>query len=530
MQFLKRILMASALPYTLADLQYLSRPDLTPPKLNITVAASSSVSPGYIFLAPYHGFAEGSAGPTQPGPYIFRDDGDLVWSGIGYLAGYIANFGPTVVDGKNVLKAAQGLLDGSHGRMYGNHAILNDHYETVKILRAASHRVVSVHEFDVIEGKTVLIETPFPVFTDLSPFGGAEEQKWILSSGFQEIDIRTGNVIFEWYSLDHITPRYSALPLERTGPFNALTPDNAWDYFHLNSATKDAHGNYLISARNYAAIFKINGTSGEVIWQLGGIHGSDFEVPENARFAFQHDARIRYLSEDGDIERISLFDNEDHSQPGHSRNTSSRARYLELDHVKQTVTEIQTFWPPDDLVANSQGNAQFLPGGNVFVNWGQAGAVTELDKHGNVLFHAYLDSYPSRDVQSYRGFRAPWTGYSGEEPAVLALGDLAGRVSVYVSWNGDTETAVWYFYLVGAEGLGRRYLGKERRTGFETVFSAQIESVEDLNTVFIAAEAHDSKGRVLGRSRVTSLTDREPYTSSGQWQGLGDSTQQRLEL
>jgi hypothetical protein len=102
----------------------------------------------------------------------------------------------------------------------------------------------------------------------------------------------------------------------------------------------------------------------------------------------------------------------------------------------------------DGLSARSQGNAQVLPNSNVFVNWGQAGAVTEFNlKDKSVLFHAYLDSQPEgKLVQSYCGFRANWTGFPSELPAIVAQEDGNGNVSVYVSWNGDTETAVWRFF------------------------------------------------------------------------------------
>ncbi|PYI29487.1 hypothetical protein BP00DRAFT_448307 [Aspergillus indologenus CBS 114.80] len=99
-----------------ADWQYRSRPDLSP-KLNITVPAAASAAPGYIFTAPYLGFDPGSTGPEQPGAYIFTNDGDLVWSATGYLAGWVADFGPTVVDGRLVLRAFQGRLDAPHVSM-----------------------------------------------------------------------------------------------------------------------------------------------------------------------------------------------------------------------------------------------------------------------------------------------------------------------------------------------------------------------------------------------------------------------------
>lgn len=332
--------------------------------------------------------------------------------------------------------------------------------------------------------------------------------------------------------------RGSAFPLESDGGFNARSSLDAWNYFHINSVDKDDQGNYLVSARNYAAIFKINGTSGQVLWQLGG-SGSDFDVPENAKFAYQHDARFRFRSNDGTIERISLFDNADHTAPGRSINPFSRARYIELDHTTNTVREIHTYRPPDDLVTHSQGNVQFLPGGNVFVNWGQAGAVTEYSRDGHVLFHAYLDSYPNKYVQSYRGFRSPWTGHSSEDPAVLALADLIGQrssyVSIYVSWNGDTETDVWHFYAAGVK-TKERHLGMMSRAGFETSIEIDLglALVESLSDISIIAEARDSKGIVLGRSRATALVDQEPYGSRDDCQGQScavfDVVQERLEL
>ncbi|KAL4884978.1 ASST-domain-containing protein [Aspergillus karnatakaensis] len=535
MRLSKAALIVTALRTTLAtstfNPTYLSRPDLTPPKLNITISSDpSAVSQDYIFISPYHGFEPTSSGPAQPAAYILRADGDLVWSGAGYFAGYVANFGPAVIDGKPVLRAAQGLLIEGHGRSVGNHAILNDRYETEKVLRAAGHKLVSVHEFEVVDdGKHVLIEVPVPVQKDLTEFGGEEGQGWVLDSGFQELDVETGELIFEWYSLEHLTPKYSALPLEPTGPFNARFPDDAWDYFHLNSAAKDRDGNYLISARNYAAIFKVNGTTGEVIWQLGGVHGSDFDVPVNVQFGYQHDARIRYVSDDGTIERISFFDNAYHPRPAPGPISSSRARYIELNHTAGTVTEVKTYWPPDGLFAGSQGNTQFLANGNVFVNWGQAGAITEFSEDGDVLFHAYLDSSPSHDVQSYRGFKYPWTGFSSEEIAVLVLGNVNGAVEVYVSWNGDTETKYWAFYLVDTEAGGKRYIGKQKRDGFETVFRTDLDLAADsLSKISLVAEAH-GKDRVLGKSGLTGLTDVSHLPIVDQHMLLAEG-QERLEL
>lgn len=343
-----------------------------------------------------------------------------------------------------------------------------------------------------------------------------------------EVDISSGKLLFEWYSLDHIDPQCersdlkkkrfysngdidSAFPLESEGVFKGTSSLDAWNYFHINSVDKDDEGNYLISARNYAAIFKINGTNGEIIWQLGGRHGSNFDVPSNVKFAYQHDARFRYRSANGSIEHISFFDNADHSAPGRSINPFSRARFVELNHETSTVKEIHTYTPPDNLVTHSQGNLQFLENGNKFVNWGQAGAVTEFSNDGTVLFHAYVDSGANRNVQSYRGFRANWRGFPEEEPAVVPILDSNENLLVFVSWNGDTETKFWKFYLQQAGTNTAFSLGKQQKTGFETKTSIDLRNIPGrTGDLKIFAEALDSQGSILRRTVPVAIKSHLP--------------------
>ena len=312
----------------------------------------------------------------------------------------------------------------------------------------------------------------------------------------------------------------SALPLGEIGAGDGYNTSDAWNYFHINSIDKNADGDYLISARNYAAVFKINGTTGEVIWQLGGLHGgSSFDVHPDAKFAFQHDTRYLWRSKDGSIETISLFDNAAHSA-GLQISPSSRARIIQLNHTAGTAVPVRTFPAPDGLSAWSQGNAQVLSNGNVFVNWGQAGAITEFADDGTVLFHSYLDSSPEGHlVQSYRGFRFNWTGIPIEEPALLAVREN-DSVNVYVSWNGDTETAQWSFYATKerdkstAGGDTRTLLGKAARTGFETHLELSTAHVDTDHDTLVFAEATDLQGKVLSRTAKVSVLQDIPSPPS----------------
>lgn len=97
---------------------------------------------------------------------------------------------------------------------------------------------------------------------NLQPY---HRQSWVWDSLFQEFDLETGELIFQWRASDHflLEESYS------TRPFNA-THGNPWDWFHINMVEKDADGNYLASSRHLRCIFYVSGETGEVLWRLGG--------------------------------------------------------------------------------------------------------------------------------------------------------------------------------------------------------------------------------------------------------------------
>jgi hypothetical protein len=163
---------------------------------------------------------------------------------------------------------------------------------------------------------------------------------------------------------------------------------------------------------------------------------------------------------------------------------------------------VQGFYPPDDLLSKSQGSTQVLPNGNTIVNWGSEGALTEYDNRGTVLFHTYMDSgYLGRGVENYRGFRYNWTGLPNEVPAIVALTNANG-VTIYVSWNGDTEVRTWRFYAVTGRYGVRSLLGEVKRSSFET--SLHVPKKGNLHVV---AEALDIHGHVL---TCTAVVKSEP--------------------
>ncbi|PGH12235.1 hypothetical protein AJ79_04415 [Helicocarpus griseus UAMH5409] len=485
-----------------ADWQFKSRSDLAPPRLNITIPAAEDVEKGYLFLAPFAGLPKGQHGPRQAAPYIFRDDGELVWSGYGYYSIWSTNFQAARWKGKDVLFSFEGDHNPGYGHGHGHTTIMDQHYDTIRELRAGNHKLTDKHEFHVINETTALIQVYQPVPRDLTKWGASPEQQWIVDAIFQELDIETGELLFECSSLEHVTPDEAILPINPGQAGSGYNSSDAWDYFHINSVDKDIEGNYLISARDACSVHKINGTTGEIIWRLAG-NKSDFDLGPEVDFCFQHHAR--FVSKAGDEEVISLYDNSAHGTEddhGHQVHTHpfSRGKIIKVNTKTWKATIVQAYHPPDNLLSKSQGSTQLLPNGNVLVGWGSEGAVTEFRADGTPIFHAYMDSGAlGLGVQNYRAFRYNWTGLPNETPALVSLKSSDGDTTAYVSWNGDTETAAWRFYDTASHDL----LGEAKRDGFETSFA--IPRGHSVHAV--SADAVDSRGRVLVSTGIAKTQD-----------------------
>jgi hypothetical protein len=437
-------------------LAFRSRPDLSPPAVAVTTRAHDT-SPGYIFIAP-------KLGPGQDGPMIIDNLGQPVWFRKGE---YALDFKVQHYQGDPVLT----WWEGRHfpKPSIGEYVILDRSYREVTRVQAGNGYKGNQHEFLITPKDTALITIYDPVPRDLSSLGGLDEA-FALEGIIQEVDIESGEVLFEWHSLDEIDPEESYYkPGDR----------KYYDYFHINSIEVDHDDNLLISARNTSAIYKVDRNSGEIIWRLGG-KNSDFEMGPGTRTAFQHDARRH---PDG---TITIFDN------GASPKVRDQSRGItvELDEDNMTATLVRVHTSPDRLLATSQGNMQVLPNGNVFIGWGSESFISEFSHDGKLLFDAHLP--PKED--SYRAFRFPWRSHLTDDPALAVERGPDDEVALYASWNGATEVAAWEA-LAGSHPDQLEPLGAVPRDGFETAFLARTAEP------YVAVRAKDSSGRVLGASK-----------------------------
>ena len=260
--------------------------------------------------------------------------------------------------GETVLTWWEGYYTGHGQREY---VICDDSYHEIARFTAANGYNGDHHEFLISPQDTALIAIYEGVHA-ISPTSAALGAAW--QCLVQELDIETGEVLFEWRSIDHV-----ALEETYVTPLQDGRP--GIDYFHLNSIDVDHDDNLLISARETSTVYKIDRKSGEIKWRLGGKR-SDFEMGEGTRFAFQHDAR---RLPDG---TISIFDNGslvfENGTP--KAVEESRGIVLGLDERKMKATLVREYTHPDKQYADAAGNMQVLPNGNVFVGWGRALAIS----------------------------------------------------------------------------------------------------------------------------------------------------------
>ena len=443
-----------------------SRPDLKPPPVEVTRRVRGTAE-GYLFAAPKNG--PGEEYPAHDGPMIFDGEGRPVW------LRPVRDEGQDAMDFKAQRYRGEPVLtwwQGEHGGWGdGEYLIFDRSYREVARVRAGNGLPGDHHEFLITERDTALFTIYRGVTMDLSSLGGPEEAT-VMDGVVQEVDIETGEVLFEWHSLEHVGLE------ESTG---VPRPDqrDPYDYFHINSVAEDADGNLLVGARRTSAVYKVDRESGEVIWRLGGKR-SDFAMGEGARFAFQHDARPQ------PDDTITLFDNK-----GADMGEASRGVRLKLDEETMTAELLAEYAIPEDPFAIYQASVQDLPNGNVFVGWGSAPFVSEHTRDGELLFEA---RFPE-SVESYRAFRFPWKGLPKDRPAIAAESGPEDRVTLYASWNGATEVASWEV-LAGPAPDELGSLGRAPRRGFETAISFTTEEP------YVGVRARDRSGRALGASEA----------------------------
>ncbi len=367
-------------------------PPTAPPPITIVTPGADNHN-GDIFVAPF-----GDSDTYANGPEIIDNHGHVIWFHAVPAGQEAADFRTQTYRGQPVLTWWQGT--GLGGLAQGTDYIYNDHYHQIATVQAGNGLSADGHEFLITRQDTALILAYTTATADLTSIGGPSNQT-VIDGVAQEIDVRTGRVLFQWNSADHVPYSDSQVPLP-------ASPSTPWDWFHINAVHVAWDGSLLIDARNTWTTYDVNRRTGHIDWELGGKHSTFTEkaapgqVLDNAGaiFAWQHDP------EQVGPNTFTFFDND---AAGPVQLPYSRSVTVVLDPWKKTATLVASDNQPQGLSAPSQGNAETTHNGDQFIGWGALPSFSEFSPSGHLEFDA---AFPA-GVNTYRAYRLPWAGDGG---------------------------------------------------------------------------------------------------------------------
>jgi hypothetical protein len=450
-------------------------PELRPVGMCMLRERGAKPAPGHIFVSPR---PPDERGGRQYGLMIVSDQGQLLW---------YARRSNVVHDLKPVHYRGQRLLAFYHRmprRDDSHYELLDDRYRLVRRITAGNGMRVNGHELQLTERGTAYLS----IYRRMTlPGSGRRVTEYVI----QEIDLVTGDVLFEWHSLDHVPLSASYDPPPTDG--------SHWDYFHGNSIEPPTPRGrtIIVSARKTSAVYGIDRKTGELLWVLGGKDDDFGLVKRNPAWQFcaQHDAR---RLPNGDL---TVFDNGG-AGLGNGRDCpvhAARVARYRLDTSRMTARLVGSisskpssangagYFPTAVGSARRQGN------GGTLVSWGTTGQVTETARSGRVKLRLALRHW------TYRAVRAPWTGRPPGCPAVLARRGAGGAVKLWASWNGATEIRQWRV-------LAGETPSELRPVGSPFAF-ADLETKMRIRTraEHAAVQAVDSSGAVIGQSATVRI-------------------------
>lgn len=509
----------------------------------------------YLLITPRGKVAEST-------PMILDVNGSLVWAATKKY-GQVYNLQVQSYKGQEYLTFWAGDdTVGGHG--VGTHYMLDQQYREQYRIKAANGLGADLHAFTITANDTALISIYDKKFADVESIPGYHRKGWIWDSVFQELDLQTGEAIFEWRASDHIDVSKSYHPI------GEMEESDPRDVYHINSVRKDTLGNFLVSSRYLRAVLYIDGITGKVLWQLGGKDNSFHDLSNGTATTFlgQHDADILEREDSHNHAKkthfITFFNN--NADWDNTTDIQSKGARIEislddmtarLDLSLSTSNSTTTTRP---ILSSSQGSYQTLPNGHIVLGYGFNAAMAEFSETGELLCSMLFQPssrFDTGDVQSYRNLRFNWTGTPRDtKPRLVGEVDgssssssssssslSSGDVKLYMSWNGATEVSRWL--LEGFENnddvdekqtTGRRKRPSQinhinnsvekislvAKEGFETIYRISSKAISH-KTRFVRVVALDRDDNVLG---ISDLMDLRGMNRDNDDKGIINNSQQ----
>ena len=165
-----------------------------------------------------------------------------------------------------------------------------------------------------------------------------------------------GNKVWSWSTFDEMTD---------IDPANYAQP---WG----NSLVIDKDNHYIVSFRALSQVWKINASTGKVMWKLG--KNGNVKMASGSDFLFQHFAHRNANDE------IMLFDNGSAARP------STRILSFSLNETSlEATTKINATFA-SNLYSAIMGSTMLLPDGNLLSASAVNGKLIKTDQTGSVLW------------------------------------------------------------------------------------------------------------------------------------------------
>lgn len=447
----------------------------------VEITINDNPTPGDIFFDAFNAFFFTN---SWTGHHVITPDGDSVYS-------------------KELSSCSDFKLqqNGNFAVRNGNHYDeLDSNFSVINKIYAANGYSMDFHECQITEDHHVFIIADENQIVDMTVYDPDYSQNaTVLGTVLQEFDPE-GNLIFEWRSFDHIV--ITEAQHINLGFFYI-------DYVHTNAIDVDNDGNIIVSNRHLDQVNKIDVSTGEFIWRLGGLMNEFTFVNDSEKFTFQHDSR-RIANGN-----ITLWDNGNYHTPSHSQ-----VKEYQLDEGNKIATLVWSYGHPggnngNTIYYSAGGNAQRLSNGNTFINGGwrtnnQNPSMFEVTPEGTIVWEMKLN--PGKSMTSYRGHNYEWKPCARPTlkkmkaiditatSATLKWNEVAGAVEYHLQHKAHLSET-WKTKIISADKHSKKVTGLNPNTKYDW----RIETWCDIQGVKTSGYTEIKK--------LTTLTERMTLNS-----------------
>jgi len=320
--------------------------------------------------------------PSSRYQAIVARNGDLLYYRT-FPSYFVLNFQQFSLPGGTILYGSEVGVAPMMTSIYGTEHLVDAQFHDVGDLQPVAYDGQAAlpaegHDFILIDQGHYVAMSYVQRTVDLSNLNPAwSSQALVLNAVVQEVV--AGTPVFEWDS-GNVLSLYAASVTSNTFQAGMLS-----DYLHMNSMCIDpADGNFVLSFRNTSSIVKVDRTSGQILWTLGGTQ-DQFGLTGSQVFAFQHYVRVQ---PDGSL---WVFDN--------AKTPPTRILSFVLDEVNKRVVSFTDVYdePSTQPQASIMGSYAVLGPSRLLFGWGASysqmsgPAVTEVSAGSVVWSLAFTD-------------------------------------------------------------------------------------------------------------------------------------------